>query len=128
MTCAYAVRVNISKLPGVQSVDVTLNRGRGQVELKPGNKLRIEQIWEKVLKNGNSPRETRVIVEGKLVAAGDKLELEVVAGGRPYGLAGESGVMQKLKDKVGQRVSLEGVMTPPVNLKTSVPIRVVAVR
>ena len=49
MTCAHAVRMAIQKLPGVHSVQVGLNRGRAQIELKSGANLRIEQIWQKVL-------------------------------------------------------------------------------
>ena len=128
MTCAYAVRVNISKLPGVESVDVTLNRGRGRVELKPGNKVRIEQIWEKVMKNGNSPRETRVAAEGKILSSGDKLQIEIVSGSRPYDLIGDSGLLERLKASAGQRVTMEGILNPPQSLKTAVPIRVVALR
>jgi hypothetical protein len=111
MTCAYAVRVAIQKLPGIESVVIGLNRGRGQIELKPGNKLRIEQIWEKISGNGNSPRETRVIVEGKVVSNGGKFQLEVVNSGRAYDLVPESsaaGILAKLESKVGQRIVLGG--------------------
>src|SRR5437879_11337430 len=116
MTCAHAVRVAIQKLPGVQSVEVGLNRGRAQIELKPGAKLRIEQIWQKVLNNGDSPRETRVIVEGTVVSNGGRLQLEVTDAGNPYDLVPDSqgdGILEKLEGSLGKRLSLEGVMTPP---------------
>ena len=52
-------------------------------------------------------------------------------GGKPYELApepGAAGVMERLQSAVGQLVSLDGVLTPPVSLKTPVPIRVIRVR
>lgn len=36
MTCAYAVRVAMMKFPGVESADVSLNKGLATVKLKPG--------------------------------------------------------------------------------------------
>jgi len=40
MTCAYAVRVALMKFPGVESADVSLNKGLATVKLKPGNTIR----------------------------------------------------------------------------------------
>ena len=49
MTCAFAVRGALKKLSGVESVDVSLNKGLASVKLKSGNTLRPEELWETTL-------------------------------------------------------------------------------
>ena len=44
MTCAYAVRVALKKFSGVDSVEVSLNKGLATVKLKPGNSIRPSQV------------------------------------------------------------------------------------
>lgn len=66
MTCAFAVRGAIKKFAGVESVDVSLNKGLATVKLKPGNHLKIEELWETVRKNGFTPKETNLLVKGTL--------------------------------------------------------------
>jgi len=101
MTCAHAVRVAIQKIEGVASVDVSLQRGHAQVELKPGNRVRIEQLWEAVRKQGLTPKESRVVVVGKL--AGTTLRVE--SAGAVYEVSGRSGA--------GEEVKLEGTLAAP---------------
>ena len=48
MTCAHAVRVAISKFEGVESVDVSLQRGHAHVKLKPGNSVRLADVSKAV--------------------------------------------------------------------------------
>src|SRR5215471_21138517 len=66
MTCAYAVRVALMKFPGVESADISLNKGLATVKLKPGNSIRPSQFWEAIRKNGNTPKATHVIVRGEV--------------------------------------------------------------
>jgi len=68
MTCAYAVRVALMKFPGVESADVSLNKGLATVKLKPGNTIRPSEFWEAIRKNGNTPKATRVTVRGEVEA------------------------------------------------------------
>jgi copper chaperone CopZ len=78
MTCAYAVRGALKKFPGVESVDVSLNKGLATVKLKPGNTVRPQDFWETVRKNGFTPKEARVLVRGEVTNA-DRLQLRVPA-------------------------------------------------
>ncbi|MDQ6760621.1 MAG: heavy-metal-associated domain-containing protein, partial [Acidobacteriota bacterium] len=50
--CAYAVRVALKKFSGVESVDVSLNKGLATVKLKPGNSVEPQQFWDAVRKDG----------------------------------------------------------------------------
>jgi copper chaperone CopZ len=101
MTCAHAVRVAIEKIEGVVSVEVTLKRGHAEVQLKPGNRVRIEQLWEAVRKQGLTPKETEVVVRGTLNAT----TLTVPPSGAVYDVTGRVGS--------GEEVEIAGTMSPP---------------
>src|SRR5215212_4919364 len=75
MTCAYAVRVALQKFPGVESADVSLNKGLATVKLKPGNAIRPSELWEAIRKNGNTPKNTRVVVRGEILGTGNQLQV-----------------------------------------------------
>ena len=67
MTCAYAVRGALQKFSGVEKVDVSLNKGLATVTLKPGNTVRLTEVWDTVRKNGFTPKETKVVVRGEVI-------------------------------------------------------------
>ena len=46
------------KFSGVESADVSLNKGLATVKLKPGNTIRPSEFWEAIRKNGNTPKVT----------------------------------------------------------------------
>jgi copper chaperone CopZ len=48
MTCAFAVRGALKKFAGVESVEVSLNKGLAAVKLKPGNSVTPDQFWDAV--------------------------------------------------------------------------------
>ena len=83
MTCAFAVRGALKKFSGVESVDVSLNKGLATVKLKPANPVTPEQLWDAVKKNGFTPKDTRVVVRGEIVSKGGKSQLKVNPGIAP---------------------------------------------
>lgn len=114
MTCSFAVRGAIKKLPGVESVDVSLNKGLATIKLKPGNTMKPEDFWETVRKNGFTPKETAVVVKGKiergkLMVAGTSQVFDLT----PQPAAPASGT-----------VTIRGTLTPPRGSKASVPLQV----
>jgi copper chaperone CopZ len=121
MTCAFAVRGALKKFSGVESVDVSLNKGLATVKLKPGNSGTPEQVWETVKKNGFSPKDTHVVVRGEVTSTGGKLQMKVNPANRTYELTG-------VKPMEGKTVTAEGTMTPGKDLAASVPIRVQSLR
>ena len=118
MTCAFAVRGALKKFAGVESVEVSLNKGLAAVKLKPGNSVTPDQFWKAVKKNGFTAKETHVVVRGDVTSTGGKVQLKVSPANRTYDLIGDT---KQLKDTV---VSIEGTMTPEKNPATAVPIRV----
>ena len=123
MTCAFAVRGALKKFPGVESVDVSLNKGLATVQLKPGNSVTPEQFWEAVKKNGFTPKETRVVVRGEIVPEGGKSRLKVTGTARIYDL-----IFDSLGRLAGKTVTLEGTITPLKDTTKAPPIQVLKVR
>jgi hypothetical protein len=126
MTCAYAVRVALMKFPGVESADVSLNKGLAMVKLKPGNSIRPSQFWEAIRKNGNTPKATRVVVRGEVLDGGS--QFKVSGNGDVIDLTATPTVLQQLKAAAGKPVTVEGTITPGKDVKAAVPLEVQAVR
>jgi len=81
------VRVAVSKLPGVDSVKVSLNEGYALVFLSRGNDLSVEQVRSVIRDNGFTPKEARVRVRGRLERRGGDLVLSLPRGGRIFRLS-----------------------------------------
>ena len=126
MTCAYAVRVALMKFPGVEAVDVSLNKGLATVKLKPGNSIRPSEFWDAIRKNGNTPKSTRVTVRGEVPAGSN--QLKVSGSNELFVLKAATAMAQQLKSAGGKMVNLEGTLTPAKDPKSAVPLEVTAVR
>jgi hypothetical protein len=71
------VRVAALKLPGVESIDVSLERAVAEIRLRAGNTITLAQIREIVRKNGFTPKDATVTVVGNLTERGGKPALSV---------------------------------------------------
>src|SRR4051812_31349405 len=98
MTCAFAVRGALRKFPGVESVEVSLNKGTATMKLKPGNNVSVEDIWKTIRNNGYTPKETKVTAKGELTASGDKLQFKSRESNRVYDLTVSPGAPQGLNE------------------------------
>jgi copper chaperone CopZ len=131
MTCAFAVRGALKKLSGVESVDVSLNKGLATVKLKPGNVLTVDQFWQTVRQNGFTPKETSVIVRGEVLQAGGKLQLKVSGANRTYDVVSDAktpNAIDELKRQTGKTIAVEGTLVPGKDFTSSVPIQVRGIR
>jgi len=126
MTCAYAVRVALKKFPGVDSVDVSLNKGLATVKLKPGNTVRPRDMWEAIRKNGFTPKDTHVIVRGTIDGAERKVK--VAGTDEEFDLRGEPKILNVPKSEAGKIVAIEGNIVPGRDLKAPVPLEVKEIR
>ena len=123
MICAHAVSVAFKRFPGVESVDVSLNKGKAAVKLKPGNTVKTEELWETIRKNGFTPKETRVVVRGVLTGH----QLKVSGTNETYELAADSDApkaMDEVAKHSGETVTIEGRLIPPKDFKSPVPLLV----
>jgi copper chaperone CopZ len=126
MTCAYAVRVALMKLPGIESAEVSLNKGLATVKLKSGNTLKPSQLWEAIRKNGNTPKVTRVTVSGDILPGGN--QLKVNGSNELFELKPAPPLAQQLQGFAGKTVRIEGTLTPGKDVRAAIPLEVQAVR
>ena len=131
MTCAHVVNVALKKVSGVESVDVSLNKGLATVKLKPGNTVTVPRLWELIHEKGYTPKATTVLVRGDLANVQGRLQLKVSGTSETLVLVADSksaiayGEAQK---KLGQTVIVQGVMVPAKDLKAGVPLSVSQVK
>jgi hypothetical protein len=89
----------MKELAGVENVEVSLNQGTVTLELKPGNKVAVEQVREIVRKNGFTPKEALVTVAGRLIERKGKPALQVAGIDQVLLLAGQDGRAAALAGK-----------------------------
>ena len=127
MTCAHVVDVALKKVAGVESVEVSLNKGLATVKLKPGNTVSVPQLWELIHKNGYTPKATSVSVRGELASVNGSLQLKVSGTKDILRLAADpknAAAYSEVSKQLGQTVVLQGVMIPTKAFKAPVPLQV----
>ena len=131
MTCAHVVNVALKKVTGVESVDVSLNKGLATVKLKPGNTVSVPQLWQLIHEKGYTPKATTVSVRGDLAKVQGRLQLKVSGTGETLALVGDprnATAYREATKKLGQTVIVQGVMVPVKDLRTPVPLQVIQVK
>ena len=127
MTCAHVVDVALKKVAGVESVEVSLNKGLATVKLKPGNTVSVPQLWQLIHEKGYTPKTTAVSVRGDVANEQGRLQLKVSGTKDILALVADPkspAVHSDLPKKLGQTVIIEGVLVPGKDLKASVPLQV----
>ena len=127
MTCAHIVDVALRKVPGVETVDVSLNKGLATVKLKPGNTVSVPQLWELLHQEGYTPKTTTLSVRGELVDGPGRFQLKISGTKDLLDLAADPKSLvayNELAGRLGQVVTVRGVMVPAKDLKARVPLQV----
>lgn len=127
MTCAHVVYVALKKVPGVESVEVSLDKGLATVKLKPGNTAAVPQFWQVIHENGYTPKRTTVSVRGDLTGGQGHIQLKVTGTKSVLDLVADpahQAAYSEVSKKLGQAVTVQGVMIPGKDLKAPVPLRV----
>jgi copper chaperone CopZ len=131
MTCAHVVNVALKKVPGVESVEVSLNKGFATVKLKPGNSVAVPQLWQLLHEKGYTPKATAVSVRGELAESQGHVQLRVTGTKDTLTLAPDPknpGAYSEVSKKVGQSVIVQGVMLPGKDLNAATPLQVSQVK
>jgi copper chaperone CopZ len=113
------VRVALKAVPGVDSVEVSLNKGLATLELKPGNNATLKQLQDAIAKNGFTTKQSEVTVRGQLIVEGGKSLLQVTGTNEKYDLVPEQGAPDSAAALVGKLVVVDG--TVPETLKGKAP-------
>ena len=123
MICAHAVSVDLKRFPGVEAVDVSLNKGTAAVKLTPGNTIAPGDFWEAIRKDGFTPKETRIVVRG--VVEGGRFK--VTGTSQSYDLAADPEapkIMDEVAKHAGNTVTIEGRLIPAKDIKSHVRLLV----
>src|SRR5947207_11584091 len=97
---------------GVDSVDVSLNKGLATMTLKEGNTVTMKQLRDAIAKNGFTTKQSRVTVNGTLILEGNTPKLNISGSGEVYQVRlgdgnGLGGHVNKLN---GKAVTVEGTI------------------
>jgi len=84
------VRVSLMSVSGVETVEVSLEKGLAAVKLKPGNTVTLKQLQAAITKNGFTMKESRIVAAGKLVEAAGGSRFQISGSNEVVGLVPES--------------------------------------
>lgn len=114
------MRVAVRKLPGVESVEVSLERAAAEIRLRPENRLTVPQLRKIVRDNGFTAKEATVTAVGTLIERGGKPALSVTGTDAVWRLApgpnaqpAYADALQQLKSRPGGIVEVVGTLAPP---------------
>lgn len=78
--CARGVSATIQRMPGVKSVDVSLNTGLLEITLVPGNTFKMSELRKRIRENGFRSMEATVTAIGEFNGP----KFEVLGSGESY--------------------------------------------
>jgi copper chaperone CopZ len=131
MTCAHVVDVALKKVPGADSVDVSLNKGLATVKLKPGNSATVAGLWKLIHAKGYTPKASTVLARWEIISAAGGVQLKVSGTSETLTLARDAknpSAYEEARRRIGQSVTVQGILTPVKDLKASVPLVVTDVK
>ena len=104
------MRVSLKSVSGVDSVDVSLEKGLAVVKMKPGNTATLKQLSEAITKNGFTMKDSAVTVAGAVVTTDGKVALRVSGSNDMLQLAPEPGAPPNVISMAGKAVVIEGTI------------------
>ena len=112
--CAHAVSVALKKTPGVETVEVSLNKGLATIHLKPGNTVKLQQIRKSVEDKGFTPKDAKVRLTARIVNDGGHLSLKVSEANESFAvkMAAEGKKTERqLQELINKNVVVEGIIS-----------------
>jgi copper chaperone CopZ len=104
------VRVSLKAVPGVDTVDVSLEKGLATVKMKPGNMTTLKQLNEAIAKNGFTMKGSTAIVAGTVVTANGKTGVQVSGSNEVLDLVPESSSVVDAASFTGRSILVEGMI------------------
>jgi hypothetical protein len=104
------VRVSLKSVPGVDSVDVSLEKGLAVVKMKPGNEATLKQLNEAITKNGFTMKDSTATVAGTAVTTDGKPTLRVSGSNDLLQLVPQSPSAPNAATLDGKTVVVEGII------------------
>ena len=113
------MRVSLKSVSGVDSVDVSLEKGLATVKMKPGNTATLKELQNAIAKNGFTMKDSPATIAGTIVATNGKTQLQVSGSNELVMLIPESQSSGDATSLNGKSVFAEG--TIPEAAKGKVP-------
>jgi copper chaperone CopZ len=104
------VRVSLKAVPGVDSVDVSLEKGLAAVKMKPGNTTTLKQLNEAIAKNGFTMKDSSAVVAGTVAVTNGVATLTVTGSNDLLRLVPQSASAPSASTMVGKIVVVEGTI------------------
>ncbi len=105
------MRVAVRNIDGIDSVEVSLNRGVVVIRLKPENRVTLAGIRDAIRENGFTPKEAEVRARGTVLDDSGHLALAMPGIHVAFRLAADSlasGIIDELHRVRGQDVTIDG--------------------
>jgi hypothetical protein len=117
------VRVSLKSVSGVDSVDVSLEKGLAAVKMKPGNTATLKQLNEAITKNGFTMKDSTATVVGTVSASDGNVILRVSGSNDMLQLVPESASSPNANSMIGKTVFVEGMVPEAAKGKAPASIR-----
>jgi copper chaperone CopZ len=104
------VRVSLKSVAGVDSVDVSLEKGLAVVKMKPGNTATLKQLNEAITKNGFTMKDSTATVVGTVIETDGNATLKVSGSNDLLKLMPQSTSGPNAVTMVGKTVFVEGTV------------------
>jgi copper chaperone CopZ len=104
------VRVALKAVSGVESVDVSLNKGLATVTLKDGNTVTLKQLQAAIIRNGYSTKQSAVTAIGQLSLRDNRWLLHVSGSNEEFILTPDGNTQRPDSSLVGKVVIVVGTM------------------
>jgi hypothetical protein len=104
------VRVSLKSVAGVESVDVSLEKGLAAVKMKPGNTATLKQLQDAITKNGFTMKRSKAVIAGKALVSDGKAQLQVSGSNDVLQLVPESQNVPNACSMQGKSVVVAGTI------------------
>ena len=117
------MRVSLKSVSGVDSVEVSLEKGLAVVKMKPGNTTQLKQLNGAITKNGFTMKDSTAIVVGSVVSTDGRAALRVAGSNEVLQLVPQSDASPTSTSLVGKTVVVQGTIPEGAKGKTPDSIR-----
>ena len=117
------MRVSLKAVPGVDSVDVSLEKGLAVVKMKAGNTTTLKQLNEAIAKNGFTMKDSSAVVVGAVTVTNGVPTLTVSGSNDQLQLAPQSASAPSASTMIGKTVVVEGTIPEAGKGKTPDSVR-----
>ena len=104
------MRVSLKAVSGVDSVDVSLEKGLAVVKMKPGNVATLKRLNEAITRNGFTMKDSTATVAGVVVTTDGRTALRVSGSNDVLQLVPLSALAPDIAPMVGKTIVVEGTI------------------